>query len=247
MPTEAAIRSQQTNESNGAGGAAASGVPGALSNQPPGTASAPVTAPAAATAVAPVSASGGNSHKESTVNYELDKTIRHVKMPVGSVKRLSVAVVVNHKKVVGKDGKVSAKPMTAPEMAQINNLVKEAMGYRQDRGDTLNVVNASFSAVAEEIPETPMWKDPATISIAKEIGRNLLIAGVVFFLVFGVLRPLLKDLSTPPELPEALAEEGSAKVVLGSHEERLEAAKELARKEPKIVAGVVKDWIGGNE
>lgn len=245
--TEAAIRSQQTNESNGAGGASAGGVPGALSNQPPGTASAPITAPAAATAVAPVSASGGNSHKESTVNYELDKTIRHVKMPVGSVKRLSVAVVVNHKKVVGKDGKVSAKPMTAPEMAQINNLVKEAMGYRQDRGDTLNVVNASFSAVAEEIPETPMWKDPATISMAKEIGRNLLIAGVVFFLVFGVLRPLLKDLSTPPELPEAPAEEGGAKVVLGSHEERLEAAKELARKEPKIVAGVVKDWIGGNE
>ncbi|MGE5027465.1 MAG: flagellar basal-body MS-ring/collar protein FliF, partial [Betaproteobacteria bacterium] len=167
MPAEAAIRSQQTNESNGAGGQAAGGVPGALSNQPPGTASAPVTAPTAPAAV-PSPASGGGSHKESTVNYELDKTIRHVKMPVGSVKRLSVAVVVNHKKVVGKDGKVSAKPMTAAEMAQISNLVKEAMGYRQDRGDTLNVVNASFSVAAEEIPETPLWKDPATISLAKE-------------------------------------------------------------------------------
>lgn len=246
MPAEAAIRSQQTNESNGAG-SPAGGVPGALSNQPPGTASAPVTAPAAATAAAPGQASGGSSHKESTINYELDKTIKHVKMPVGSVKRLSVAVVVNHKKVVGKDGKVGAKPLTAPEMAQISNLVKEAVGYRQDRGDTLNVVNASFSAVAEEIPETPLWKDPATISLAKEVGRNLLIAGIVFYLVFGVLRPLLKNLSTPPEPPAPPVEEGRPVVVHGSHEERLQAAQELARKEPKIVAGVVKDWIGGNE
>jgi flagellar M-ring protein FliF len=244
IPTEAAIRSQQTNERNGTGGQAAGGVPGALSNQPPGAASAPITAPAA-TAAVPSQASGGNGHKESTVNYELDKTIKHVKMPVGSVKRLSVAVVVNHKKVVGKDGKVSAKPLTAAEMTQINNLVKEAMGYRQARGDTLNVVNASFSSVVEEIPEIPLWKDPATISLAKEIGRNLFIAGVVFYLVFGVLRPLLKNLSTPPELPAPAAEEERPKFVHGSHEERLVAAKELARTEPKIAAGVVKDWIGG--
>ena len=249
-PTEAAVRSQQSNESSGAGSQAAGGVPGALSNQPPGTASAPVTAPAAAaaTAVVPAQASGGSSHKESTVNYELDKTIKHVKMPVGSVKRLSVAVVVNYKKTVEKDGKVSAKPLAATEMAQINNLVKEAMGYKQDRGDTLNVVNASFSAVTEEIPATPLWKDPATISLAKEIAKNLLIAGIVFFLVFGVLRPLLKELATPPEQPEILAE-GAAegyeiKGPPAGYEERLQAVKDLARQEPKVVASVVKEWIG---
>lgn len=254
VPTEAAIRSQQSNESSGAGGQAAGGVPGALSNQPPGTASAPVTAPAAAaaTAVAPAQPSGGSSHKESTVNYELDKTIKHVKLPVGNVKRLSVAVVVNHKRTVEKDGRVGAKPLTAAEMAQISNLVKEAMGYRQDRGDTLNVVNASFSAVTEEIPATPLWKDPATISLAKEIGKNLLIAGIVFFLVFGVLRPLLKELATPPPRPVAPKEEegeGFAGIPgpPAGYEDRLQAVKELARQEPKVVASVVKEWIGGNE
>ncbi|MDP2154824.1 MAG: flagellar basal-body MS-ring/collar protein FliF, partial [Sulfuricella sp.] len=245
-PAEAAIRSQQSNEKSAGAGQVAGGVPGALSNQPPGTAAAPVTAPAAtAVAAAPAQPSGGGVHKESTVNYELDKTIKHVKSPVGSIKRLSVAVVVNHKKSTGKAGKVSAKPLTGAEMTQISNLVKEAMGYRQDRGDTLNVVNASFSVVTEEIPAAPVWKDPATISLAKDIAKNLLIAGIVFFIVFKVLGPLLKELSTPPPVVQKKEEaEGFAIAPTLGYEERLRTVKELARKEPKVVANVVKDWIG---
>ncbi|MDP2879861.1 MAG: flagellar M-ring protein FliF C-terminal domain-containing protein, partial [Sulfuricella sp.] len=206
----------------------------------------PVTAPAAtAVAVAPAQPLSGGGRKESTVNYELDKTIKHVKSPVGSIKRLSVAVVVNHKKSTGKDGKVSTKPLTGAEMTQISNLVKEAMGYRQDRGDTLNVVNASFSVVTEEIPAAPVWKDPATISLVKEIAKNLLIAGIVFFIVFKVLRPLLKELSTPPPVVQKKAEaEGFALAPTLGYEERLRSVKELARQEPKVVATVVKDWIG---
>ncbi|MHB9099898.1 MAG: flagellar basal-body MS-ring/collar protein FliF [Sulfuricella sp.] len=248
-PAEAAIRSQQSNENTTAAGQAAGGVPGALSNQPPGTAAAPVTAPAAtAVAAAPAQPSGGGGRKESTVNYELDKTIKHVKSPVGSIKRLSVAVVVNYKKSTGKDGKVSVKPLTNAEIMQISNLVKEAMGYRQDRGDTLNVVNASFSVVTEEIPAAPIWKDPATISLVKDIAKNLLIAGIVFFIVFKVLRPLLKELSTPPP-PVVRKEEaeGFALAPTLGYEERLRSVKDLARQEPKVVATVVKDWIGGNE
>jgi flagellar M-ring protein FliF len=252
VPAEAAIRSQQSNENTTGAGQVASGVPGALSNQPPGTAAAPVSVPAAmAVAAAPAQPSGGGGHKESTVNYELDKTIRHVKSPVGSIKRLSVAVVVNHKKSTGKDGKINAKPLTGAEMTQISNLVKEAMGYRQDRGDTLNVVNASFSVVTEEIPAVPIWKDPATISLVKDVVKNLLIAGIVFFIVFKVLRPLLRELSTPPPPPPPMARnaegEGFAIAPTLGYEERLRSVKELAKQEPKVVATVVKDWIGGNE
>ncbi|MEN6629923.1 MAG: flagellar basal-body MS-ring/collar protein FliF [Sulfuricella sp.] len=252
-PTEASIRSQQSNETSGGAGLAASGVPGALSNQPPGAASAPVTAPAATAAGAAPAQSGsaGGGHKESTVNYELDKTIKHVKLPVGGIKRLSVAVVVKYKKVVGKAGKVSAKPMTAAEMAQISNLVKESMGYRQDRGDTLNVVNASFSVTTEEIQAIPIWKDPATISLAKEIARNLFIAGVLFFLVFKVLRPLFKELSTPPPPPPEPVHTEHLGIPVGAmksdYEDGLKVAKVMAKEEPKVVASVVKDWIGSNE
>lgn len=249
--TEAAIRSQQSNENSTAASQAVGGVPGALSNQPPGAAAAPITAPAATAAVtAPAQASGGGGHKESTVNYELDKTIKHVKSPVGSIKRLSVAVVVNNKKSTDKAGKVSTKPLTSAEMAQINNLVKEAMGYRQDRGDTLNVVNASFSVVTEEIQATPIYKDPATISLVMAIAKNLLIAGILFFIVFKVLRPLLNELSIPPPPPPAPKDEDEGGFAIAptlGYEERLRSVKDLAKQEPKVVATVVKEWISGNE
>jgi flagellar M-ring protein FliF len=244
-PTEAAIRSQQTVETFGGAGQA-SGVPGALSNQPPGAASAPLAAPAA---VGQASGAGGNSHKEATINYEVDKTIKHIQQAVGGIKRLSAAVVVNYRKTTGKDGKVGFKPLSAQEMQQIGNLVREAMGFDQRRGDTLNVVNAAFSIGAEEVAPPPLWKDPGTLSLAKEIGKNLLIAGVIFFLIFWVIRPLLQDLSRPPELAEEIDEAEAKKkeiLIAGSYEDNLRAAKDLARQEPRIVANVVKEWIGGD-
>jgi flagellar M-ring protein FliF len=250
-PAEAAIRSQQSSETTG-GGQPPSGVPGALSNQPPGAASAPITAPSVV-AGGTAAGSGGSSHKESTVNYEVDKTVKHVKLPVGTVKRLSVAVVVNYRKTTDKNGKTVAKPWSQQEMAQINNLVKEAMGFTPARGDTLNVVNASFTPATEEAP-LPAWKEPATVALVKDVLRNLLIVGVVFFLIFGVLRPLLRDISgvaqkagdDPPEGAEG-GDDPPAPATPSSqlgYEESLKAAKDLAKQEPRIVANVVRDWMG---
>lgn len=253
-PTDASIRSQQSNETLGGAGQAASGVPGALSNQPPGAASAPLTATSPPPVQgAPMAQSAGNTHKESTINYEIDKTISHVKQPVGAVKRLSVAVVVNFRKATDKAGKVSFKPLSTAEVAQVNNLVKEAMGYNQQRGDSLNVVNASFSQGEKEvIPALPVWKEPENISLAKEVLKNLLIAAVAFYLVFGVLRPLLKELAKPREKLHAagtVAEETeqSFEKAKGhaAYDDNLRAAKELAKQEPKIVASVVKEWVEG--
>lgn len=259
----AAIRSQQSSESGAGGPQAPGGVPGAMSNQPPAPASAPITAaPGAAGNVTAgnVAAAAGaaaspsaNSRKESTVNYEVDKTIRHVRQPVGGIKRLSVAVVVNYRKETDAAGKLSHKPLSAEELATINDLVKEAMGYTKDRGDTLNVANSPFSAVEREIvPEVPFWKQPSTHVLAKEVGKHLLIAAVVLFLVLGVLRPLLKNLAEarPPALLEG-AIEGEAPPAgrpgNAGYEQNLQMAKQLASKEPKIVANVVKDWVSGDE
>lgn len=261
-PAEAAIRSQQSSETSGDAAKPASGVPGALSNQPPGAASAPIAATGSPAGAAAAATSGGSgAHKESTVNFEVDKTIQHVRQPVGNIKRLSVAVVVNHRKAGGKDAK--AKPLSAAEMAQLQNLVKEAMGYNQARGDTLNVVNAAFNVgEEEEIPATPLWKDPGNLALAKEIGKNLLIAALLFYLVFGVIRPILRDLAQPAHggvhhaaeegeegeevaqiSPEAMARAAQA----AGYEENLKAAKELAKQDPRVVASVVKDWVGSGE
>jgi flagellar M-ring protein FliF len=163
-PDDAAIRSLQSNESLTSNGGSATGVPGALSNQPPANATAQSTttagaAPGAATEAAPV-----NNQKNTTTNFEVDKTIRYSQQGMGGIKRLNVAVVVNNMPVVDKKGKVTYRPLTAAEKTQINDLAMQAMGFNKERGDALTVVNSSFAGEPEEIiPEVPMWKNPETI------------------------------------------------------------------------------------
>ena len=192
------------------------------------------------------------SRRDSTINYEVDKTIRHTRQPVGTIKRLSVAVVVNHRKQTDTEGKVTTKPLEAAELEQINALVKEVMGYNKERGDSLNVTNSAFSvAEVEPAAEVPLWKQPETIATAKDIGRNVLIAAIVLFLVMGVLRPLLTKLSEAVPAPVFVpAQEQVAAASMqqrAGFEDNLTAVKQMARQEPQIVANVVKDWVAGNE
>lgn len=119
-----------------------------LSNQPAPANTAPIANPPAnqqnaqntqnvQTANNSNNAGPRNTQRNETSNYEVDRTIRHTKMNVGDVQRLSVAVVVNYKTL--PDGK--PLPLTAEQMKQIEDLTREAMGFSDKRGDTLNVVN----------------------------------------------------------------------------------------------------------
>jgi flagellar M-ring protein FliF len=261
QPDRAAVRSSNVSESLQSGNAAggATGVPGATSNQPPQPATAPITAPAGAQpnqnplAQTPSGQAGVNQQKNATMNYELGKTISHTVQQVGVLKRISLAVVVNHRTVQAEDGTTSAKPLTDEEKQQITELIKQVVGFSQDRGDTLNLVNAPFTqSTAPQAEETPLWKNPELVTTAKEIGRNLLIAGIALYLVLGVLKPMLKTFAVPPPDPQALlpAPDGAefpqgqeqAKAQL-AYESNLQAAKQIARQDPKLVANVVKGWV----
>ncbi len=255
-PDVAAVRSQQTSEAlNGGSPGGAGGVPGALSNQPPAPAAAPITggaAPAAATGAA-AAAAAGNMRKDATINYEIDKTIRHTRQEIGRIKRLNVAVVVNNRKQVSTAGKVTYLPLKEEELAKLTSLVKEVMGYDKERGDTVSVMNSAFNVPdAEKIPEVPLWKQPETIELAKMIGKNLLIAGVLLFIILRVLRPMIKTLIPPPPPPPAssLALTNESKDAqqpqLSNYEQSMEQAKQIARGDPKVVANVVKAWVSGN-
>ncbi len=257
-PDTQSIRSQQSVEDiSGAAGAAAQGIPGALSNQPPGPAAAPFNAPLGANAGANVgqgAGGGGSSRRESTVNFELDKTIRHTKEPMGRIKRLSVAVVVNYKAAVpdeqGNPGKPT--PLSADELTQINNLVKESMGYSEQRGDTVNVVNAAFTETKTEI-DIPLWKDPDNVSMAKSLLKNLIVFGLAFYLVFGVFRPLLRDLVKPVENaaradgPDSATQAELAASQRGvpqdAYTDALGKVKEFTKSNPKVTADIVKEWM----
>lgn len=257
-PESSAIRSQQTSEAQGTNVGAAAGIPGAYSNQPPAAATAPLDAAGTAAAAA---ATPGNMQKDTTVNYEVDKTVRYVQQPMGGLKRLSVAVVINYKKEVDKDGKTSMKPLSDAEKSQITDLVKEAMGYNKDRGDSLNVVNSPFASVERDpIEEVPLWKRPEALETAMSAGRYLLAGAALLYLFFGVLRPLIRKLTAPfaarpaPEQEDAVLHlsngDGAEQQALAgprNYQENLQAARQLARSDPKMVANVVKTWVSGNE
>jgi flagellar M-ring protein FliF len=261
-PKESTVRSQQTTASTNSGGQNASGVPGALSNQPPVPATAPIVTPSSSVAAA---ASGGttSSLKESTTNYEVDRTIRHTKLPVGSIKRLSVAVVLNHRIITDKNGKKSSKPLTDSETAQITALVKDAMGFNVSRGDSLNVLNSAFNVEKEVVtPEEPLWKQPEMIALAKDILKYLLITGIGLYLILGVIRPALRNVAAAAAAARAATSnvnthqattsnpgttQPAEQQVIHPYEKNLEIAKNIAVQDPKIVASVVQGWVNKNE
>jgi flagellar M-ring protein FliF len=250
-PPEISIRSQQISESsNPASASMQGGVPGALTNQPAGVATAPVqTAPGQANAAGGgAQQSGVNMRKDSTINYEVDKTISHTKQPVGTVKRLSAAVVVNHRKEGGK-----SKPLADTELKQINDLVKEAMGFSKDRGDTLSIANAPFTIVDQSELSIPMWKDPELLSIAKELIKYMAVAGIIAYLLLGVARPFFKSMleSLPNVSPKLIQVSDEAPVNqapsnAATLEKKIDDARGLAQQDPKVVANIIKDWTGSN-
>ncbi|MDR0716898.1 MAG: flagellar M-ring protein FliF [Azoarcus sp.] len=254
---EQAVRSQQTTEQL-TRDQGPQGVPGALTNQPPVPATAPITTPP----VPPLTGAGGapplTSNRSAVLNYELDRTIQHVKQSLGQVKRLSVAVVLNHRVTQLPNGAPQTLPIDEEEITRITNLVREAIGYNATRGDTINVTSSPFTGPVAE-PPPPLWKDPEMIEMGKEGGKYLLALAVILFAYLAIIRPLLRAVAPPPvesaESAEEEGEEGDDGISLElspaaraeSYETRLERVREMARGDPQNVAELIKQWMGVDE
>lgn len=214
-PNEAAVRSQQSSESFQSNADLAMGVPGALSNQPPGTAASPINAPetqadngddandtdqngaqadAAQTTQDDADAANvGQTRRDSTINYEVDRTVEHVKQQSGAIERLSVAVVVNYHDGVDDDGEPTQVALSDAEMAQIRGLVRQAMGFSEARGDALAVVNSPFRVSEQTFESVPWWQTPEVWSLGKSALKYLIVALVALFLWFKVVKPLIRQ------------------------------------------------------
>lgn len=232
---QSAMRSQSVAEAGTGGAAQAQGVPGAASNQPG------AAAPSASTA-------GANGKKESTTNYELDKTVRRVSTPVGAVRRLSAAIVVNHRKTTDAEGKVSSTPLKKEEIEQLTALAKEAMGFTENRGDSLNLANAAFSSEEREMPPAlPMWQQPENIALAKDVGKGLGAVLLILYVMMTIVRPLIRQLSSPAPAPQLLPSQGAEGEDGVSYTpgavNRLDNARQLAQQDPRVVANVVRNWV----
>jgi flagellar M-ring protein FliF len=258
-PDTAVVRSEQIREENRVGVAGALGVPGALTNQPPGGGVAPEQAVTGnGEAVEPV-VPGSNS-KNSTRNFEMDRTISHTRVAPGSVRKLSVAVLVDERRTLDAEGNVQSTPLSEAEMTRINALIMDAIGFNKARGDSLNIVNAPFMAPApvEPLPEQPIWEQPWVWDVVKQTLGGLL----VLFLVFGVIRPAFRDMNkvpvkdkesgseeggmTPEQVAAMAGAEGQSieQIAMGSPEmdQQLDNVKSLVQQDPALVAQVVKNW-----
>ena len=274
-PGTAAIRSQQASDANQQGAAGVGGVPGALSNQPPTQTVAPVTTPGQVppkpgspdqlklstelSSVGARPAGPSNARKDSTINYELDRSIRHTQQGAGGIKRLSVAVVVNYRGAVGAQGKRTAQALTAVELEQIKNLVRETMGFNAARGDSLNIVNSPFASDSVDAPVLPWWRQPDNIALAKELGKYLALGLLALYLWFAVVRPLLRKHLYPAPIPPAVTVMGKGEAPAEDTEPLLQAqsreretqrnldnvkyAQETATSDPRMVAMVIKHWL----
>ena len=199
-PDLPALRSEQTQEEQNSL-SKVQGVPGALSNQPPPTGVAPEVASGQEKSAA---AESGSASKTATRNYELDKTITHTRLATGALRRLSIAVVVDDKKVVDAEGKTSLAPYSQEDLNQLRDLVKQAVGYDNSRGDQVTVTNVAFRLpdALEEVPSEPIWEQAWFASAMKQLAA----VAVVLLLIMGVLRPAIRMLVAKEEQLNLLEE-----------------------------------------
>jgi flagellar M-ring protein FliF len=266
-PESQIVRSEQTSEQTSHDGGAAQGVPGALSNQPPaGGVAAPPPAPAPAPSAVPgaakppaaavpataAPATPESVTRESTRNYEIDRTLAYTREPGGKLKRLTVAVLVDDMHATDSAGKAQSTALSAAQLEHITQLVKDAVGFDQARGDTVSVVNASFATeapVAEgELQAPALWERP----LFGDLVRILCGALVIIVLVLAVLRPLVRSLITAPRaqrLAQAAAadaaalNQSAAPARLMDPAQQLSQARALVTQDPKRVAQVVRGWV----
>ena len=270
-PDLPALRSEQTMDESRVGNGAPVGIPGALSNQPPGQSSVPEQA--SGEGVIAGNGQPGSSRKQATRNFELDRTISYTKHQQGRVRRLTVAVVVDDLASVNAEtGETTRTPWDQNELERLRILVQDAVGFSTLRGDSVNVVNTPFAAeepiVTEEIP---LWKQEWVMDVMKQV----MAAIFVLVLVFGILRPILRNLAAAGTAGNVAglgaAGEVSAElegleggdfsadsVTFGSDDGllptpnesfdyQLNAIRSMVAEDPARVAQAVKQWVGDDE
>ncbi len=245
-----ALRSEQVVEEKSTN-STASGVPGAASNQPETDIAEQDAANNANSS--PFAARPSNSRSRKTQNYELDKTISHTRLSMGRIKRLSVAVVIDDKKLMSSTGIVTKTAYSPEEIARFSQLIKQAVGYNLQRGDSINIINAAFSIAIEPepLPEQEIWKQGWFLDIVKNAIGGVL--GLV--LLFGVLRPVMRSLAqigkqgprqqftAASAAAGAAADASTTPQLAAPADDTLQVVQAAAEQDPKLVAQVVKTWV----
>ena len=266
----AAVRSMQSSEQSGPGSSQPSGIPGAMSNQPPVPATAPINGASQPLQAAQGTTTGGSNRREAVTNFEVDKTVRVTRNATGTIKRINAAVVINHRTTTDAKGKTTTQPIPQEELDKLTALVQETVGFDQQRGDSVKVVNTPFQVVKEEPDSTPIWQRPETMDVLRTLAVPGALTLAALIVVFGAIRPAIKaarpepkaepevaklsavvdddnELPSMGELPPGMVRgpDGRAVPALEAPlaDARLESAKNLAKENPAAMATLVRSWM----
>ncbi|MGY0633000.1 flagellar basal-body MS-ring/collar protein FliF [Luteimonas sp. A478] len=253
------LRSEQVSENSATAGPG--GIPGMTSNLPETV----VDPEGAAADVATAAAAPAESARSSTRNYELDRTLQHTRQPPGRIRRITAAVLVDHVPRMDAEGKQVLQPLADDELQRVEALVRQAVGFDETRGDVVSVMNAPFvHERIEDGPPTPWWQLP----LVRDLVRLLLGAVVVLALVFGVVRPAVRQIANPgprgaaagdndvmraqviededPALADdraEISEKTPMALASDAYEDQLRHAREAVKTDSKRVAQVVRGWL----
>ena len=235
-PAGAVPRSEQTVEEK-SGVENAGGVPGVDSNMK---------------GSGRMSGSSPASKSSEIINYEVSRTINHVRAPVGEVKKLSVSVLVADMMVEGAEGEeAKVVPRAEKELKNIEEMVKTAVGFDVARGDQVRVVSmplpSDFSQGA--------WPEPSFLDKVYPLMpmvKYLFIAVLSLLLYFLLLRPLIRTLKTESRMIEhyktveqlqAELGNGAAGQLVGGNQDPVAKIRKDALESKELPGMVIKNWL----
>lgn len=209
-----------------------------------------------------------NSQSDETTNYEVDRKISHTQRQIGVVDRLSVAVIINWLPQKKEDGTEEMQPLPPEMIKEIEALTREAMGYSADRGDTLSITNSHFTDEGQLTEEPSLFTSPVIIAQVLEYGKILLLLLVGWLLWRKGIRPQWQryrkaqqaeaearmfkatQMKTPLVADEVISDDMDEKTRRRLTRQRVSAEiqsqriREMADKDPQVVAMVISQWLG---
>ena len=193
-------------------------------------------------------------------NFEINKITRVVSKPTGTIKKLSVAVMINGVIAENDAGEEEYQPRTQEDVDKYTQIVQSAVGYNQERGDQIKVENIQFDRSVEQQRLADLEREK-NIDLAFQAGKYIL--GLVFVILFytRAIKPLITWITTTVKPDEEQEEEEvdadgmtdaqkEDEEELRRLEEGLASATEMRKSvtdfiesDPKYTAGVVRKWL----
>ncbi|MBM4290448.1 MAG: flagellar M-ring protein FliF [Deltaproteobacteria bacterium] len=200
-----------------------------------------------------------SSRERVSTNYEIDKVTKHIKGALARLDRVSVAVIINSD-FRGKTDEENAAPakVTDQELESFRKLVQQAVGYKKERGDTIEVLAQPFQQANIDMLEVLREeKQKDMINMGVQYGLLLLIAAFVFFIAYKLMSYLTSGAESAEVLQDGQLPPGEDQLALPGAElldeldedegPLIEKIRDYVKRNPDKATAVVRFWLSPSD